>query len=412
VRLLARAAPPGAVAALLDFLPFADDSYVEDATIEALLTLTPADGKTDAALTAALRDPAPVKRAAVAHVLGRRGDQDQTASVRQLLSDKDPKVRWRAALALLSVHDRAAPPALIDLTADAPPEFAWQAEDVLQKLAGDAAPEPVAGDDDDARKTRRDRWKAWWKDHGADLDLAKFDEADRLLGYTLIVEYSSNRVWEAAADGSVRWELRGLSGPMDAQVLPGGRVLVAESGTLSERDFKGNVKWEKKLDFAATGCQRLANGNTFVPSYGAVTEFAPDGSVVYSFKLETGSNAIRKMRNGHIAYALDGEIVEADTTGKKVQSIPLPNHTMYVGLQDLPGDRFVVANSASGRVLEVDAAGKVLWEGKVEDACGVERLPNGDTLVATNRKVVELNKDGKAVWEKPTEGYARRIHRR
>jgi hypothetical protein len=141
-------------------------------------------------------------------------------------------------------------------------------------------------------------------------------------------------------------------------------------------------------------------------------EYTRDGKQVYSFSLGGGSNAIRKHRNGNVIFATDGEIVEMDTTGKRVRTIPLPRESMWVGIQDLPGDRFMVANSSSGRVLEVDKTGKIQWEGKVPGACGVARLPNGNTLVATANLVVELNRQGQRIWETRSPGYVRRVHRR
>jgi outer membrane protein assembly factor BamB len=60
----------------------------------------------------------------------------------------------------------------------------------------------------------------------------------------------------------------------------------------------------------------------------------------------------------------------------------------------------------------MDLDGKVLWEGAVPGACGITRLPNGHTLVATNGQVVELNRAGKVIWERKASGYARRVHRR
>jgi outer membrane protein assembly factor BamB len=215
--------------------------------------------------------------------------------------------------------------------------------------------------------------------------------------------------------GALRWELTGLAGPMEAQVLPGGRVLVVESNnnTLSERDFKGKVLWEKKLSWSPTGCRRLPDGHTFVSHHGGVLELDRAGKKVYELNLpDGGSNAIARHRNGHVIYARDNEIVEVDTAGKKVRAVPLPPHSMYVGIEGLPGDRFVVANSSSGRVLEVDAKGKVLWEANVPGACGVTRLPNGHTLVSASHLVVELDRAGKKVWEKRRDGYVRRVRRR
>jgi HEAT repeat protein len=411
-RLLARRAPADAVPVLLAYLPFAEDETVEDEALAALLALT-ALGKADAALADALRAPSAVQRGAAAHVLGRKGDDRQREAVAGLLADKEAKVRLRAALALLGARDRRAVPTLISLVGDGPLDLAWQAEEVLIRLAGDEAP-AAAGRGDDRRKAR-DAWLAWWRDKGDAVDLARFDDGQRLLGLTLAIEYNTGRVWECGPDGKPRLDIRGLAGPMEAQILPGGRVLIAESNnrTVSVRDFKGAVLWSKVLDNGEpTGAQRLPNGNIFVSTYGTALEYDPAGKKLYDVPLGGGSNGIWKARNGHIIYTTDAEIVEIDTAGKKLRGVPIPRQSMWVGVQDLPGDRFMVCNSSTGQVLEVSGAGKVLWEGNVSGACGVCRLPNGHTLIGTANKVVELDRLGKSVWEKPTDGYVRRVHRR
>jgi hypothetical protein len=411
-RLVARRSPAGAVPVLLAYLPFADDEATEDEVLAALLALTP-PGKADAALAAALRSPQAVQRGAAAHVLGRKGDAGQRDAVAALLADKEARVRFRAALALLTARDPRAVPALIDLVADGPVELAWQVEEVLFRLAGDDVPAVGRGDD---RGKWRDGWRAWWKEKGEKVDLALFADAERLLGLTLAIEYNTGRVWECGPDGKLRVDIQGLQGPMEAQILPGGRVLIAESNnrTVSVRDLKGAVLWSKVLDNGEpTGAQRLPNGNTFVSTYGSAMEFDAAGKKLYDINLGGGSNAIRKARNGNILYASDaGEIVELNTAGNRVRSIPIPKESMWVGVQELPGDRFMVCNSSSGKVLEVDAKGKVLWEAKVQGACGVCRLPNGHTLVGTANRVVELDRFGRQVWERKTEGYVRRVHRR
>src|SRR5262249_19986314 len=211
----------------------------------------------------------------------------------------------------------------------------------------------------------------------------------------------------------LRWELTNLPGPMEAQVLPGGRVLIAESNghLVTERDQRGNVLWQVKTEGdSPTGCQRLANGNTFVSTYTTAREYARDGKQVYSIKLP-GSNAIRRARNGHVIYTTTDEVVEMDAAGNRVRAVKIPHESMWVGIEDLPGDRYLLASSGAGRVIEVDKTGKVLWEAKVAGACGVTRLPNGHTLVATRGQVVELDRAGKTVWERHSDGYVRRVHR-
>jgi hypothetical protein len=413
VHVLAQRRPAGATSVLLAYLPFADDEGVVEEILDTLLTLTPEGGPFEDELPRALTDARPQVRGAAAYVLGCRGDTARRTAVRRLLRDADASVRWRAGRGLLTARERSAMTTVLSLLEDAPLEVAGQAEDMLYLLAGDQAPS-VSVHDAAARRQCREAWQAWWTAHGDKVDLARVADRRQLLGLTLGIEFNTGRVWECGRDGTLRWELTNLAGPMDAQVLPGNRVLVVESHgrRLSVRTFKGDILWEKKLNDAPSACQRLPSGNIFVASYGSVREFDRDGKSLYDFRLPSGSNAVRKHRNGHIIYALDKEIVEIDTAGNRVRSVPLPPHNMYVGIQDLPGDHFLVANSSSGRVLEVDAHGKIVWEGKVAGACGVWRVPSGNTLVATNGRVVELDRRGQKVWEVSTKGYVRRVHRR
>src|SRR5262245_37278867 len=126
-RLLARKAPPEAVAVLLAYLPQAAEETVVEAVLDSLVTLTPAKAKPDPALAAALADSAAIRRLAAAHVLGRRGDE----AVRPLLKDADVRVRYHAAQALLLGRDRTALPALLALLTEAPTALAWQVEETL-----------------------------------------------------------------------------------------------------------------------------------------------------------------------------------------------------------------------------------------------------------------------------------------
>src|SRR5262249_4926401 len=64
VRLLAARRPDGAAAALLGYLPYADDDRVAEEVQSVLATLAVRDGKPDPAVTAALEDKNPVRRAA------------------------------------------------------------------------------------------------------------------------------------------------------------------------------------------------------------------------------------------------------------------------------------------------------------------------------------------------------------
>ena len=183
--------------------------------------------------------------------------------------------------------------------------------------------------------------------------------------------------------------------------------------------------WETYTYGKPNACQRLANGNTFVSLRDGAIEFGPDGALVHSYELGVvldSISAVHKGREAHIYYTTSGGIGEYDTTGKTADRFRIPirsitlspprNGVAYPGVEYLPGDRYLATDVQLGRVLEVDGAGKVLWQTDVPGACGAERLPDGHTLAYLNHKVVELDAAGKRVWTKETTGNVRRAYRR
>src|SRR5207249_4919904 len=127
-----------------------------------------------------------------------------------------------------------------------------------------------SGDDAEARRKHKEEWAAWWKANNGKIELGRGEAAQRLLGYTLMVEGWSpfgqgGRVLEVDASGKKRWEISNLMFPTDACVLGNDRVLIAEynSSQVTERDFKGKILWTKQIAMP-TGAQRLPNGNTLI----------------------------------------------------------------------------------------------------------------------------------------------------
>jgi HEAT repeat protein len=415
-RQMVRQKPAGAIGCLLQYLPHADDDTVEGEVFSALLALGSRSGKVDSALSAALRDPVAVRRAAAAFVLGRHTDLGTRAAAAKLLGDTDHKVRLRAAQGLLAGNERAAVRALVDLLKDAPPDLTTQAEEMLLGLAGETAPEYAPGRSD--RTSDADRhanWVAWSREYGDRLDLARLAASPRSLGRTLVIEFNTNRVAEYDRAGKLLWQIN-ANGPMDAQVLPGGRILVAESGAqrVTERDTKGKITWTHSTDGEPVYCQRLPNGNTFIGLRAGALEINRAGKVVFSHAYPNGYlHSIHRMRNGHVlTLSGSGNVMETNGNGRTVRTLTLDLKAAGEMI-DLPGGRFLVSHyGAGGGVFEIDASGKRLWEKSNLFACGVERLPNGRTLVGSDRRVLEIDRAGRVVWEIAVQGSARRVHRR
>jgi HEAT repeat protein len=409
VRLLALRRPEGAAGALLAYLPFAEDEGVADESRRTLVLLATAEGKPEAALVKALSDADSVIRGAAAEALAKGGGIDARPEVRKLLKDRDLNVRAQVALALIAAGEKEAVPVLIDLLSALPPEQVGAVEDSLYQLAGEKAPQAPASDADAATKKKyAEAWSTWWKDNGDKIDLAKLEATRSYLGLTLIVEVQNNnmgRVVEIGRDGKERWHIDGLQYPVDAWVLGGGRVLVAEYNgrKVTERDMKGKILWEKSgYNGQTVNVQRMPNGNTFIASDQALLEVDRTGKELFMFN-PGGVTAAYKSRSGHVVALLtNGRVVKYDTAGKEVKGFQTGRGGGWTsGIDLLANGRILVAQPNRNKVVEYDGDGKQLLEVDAPQVTTATGLPNGNILVASygTQRVFEVDRKGKVVWE-------------
>jgi HEAT repeat protein len=413
--------PKGAVEILLGYLPFADDETVAEDVRNSLAAMALEDGKPHKSIVAALTDKLPARRAAAAEALLQAGLTNEKEALAKLLKDPDVLVRMRVALALAEARHKEAVPVLIDLLAQAPAEEAWKAEEMLRRLADDKAPTLVLGDDAATRQKCRTGWAAWWKDHGAKPDFNKLQHLPRLLGYTVIAQYSNRRgmgvVYEIDKSGKTRWKIDSVNYAFDIQLLRGERVLIPEySGSrVTERDFKGKVHWEMQV-YNPINAQRLRNGNTFIASRNQLLEVDRNKKQVFSInRQQYDIMAAEKLRNGQIIMLTSaGMCIRMDAKGKELKSFSVGNVNYYGCLEVLPNGRILVAQYNTNKIVEYNADGKSVWEATVQWPTSVSRLPNGHTLVACgdNQLVLELDRRGKKVWEHKTNGRPWRVRRR
>jgi HEAT repeat protein/DNA-binding beta-propeller fold protein YncE len=419
VRLLVLRKPTGVMEALLDYFPFAEEENRTDEVKNALAVLALRDGKIDAALVRALADDLPERRIVAAEAMIQGGGKLGRQAVRKLLHDNTATVRLPVALALAHAGDKDAVPVLIDLLAVLPNGQAGYAEETLVLLAGDKAPEMKLGTMADERAKRRDIWADWWKTNAHRVEMTRLTEG-RTLGLTVVCvcESQKGRVYEIDRRGKQLWCINNLNGPVDAVVIPGNRVLMAEyhGGQVSERDLKGNILWKKNIPNALS-VQRLANGNTFIASQNRLLELNRDGKEIYSISnLRFGIDAAYRSRQGPIVCLTNSnQCVLMDTSGKQLKSFASVHGANNLCVLDVTSnDRILVVQRGKNKMVEFDKTGKLLRERDVPEGTTVTGLPNGNLLVASHshQRIYELDRQGKVVWEHKNAGQIIRARRR
>ncbi len=420
IRLLGVRQPEGAVEVLLAFLPSSSDPNEIDEASRVLGRLGMREGVVDPLLVGSLGAREGIKRAVAGEVLARAGLAGRVADVRKLLADREPMVRCRVGLALLESRDRDAVPVLIDLLREVEPEQSAGIEETLLYLAGDRAPADVSGYCEADRQRRVKGWLTWWKERGQEVDLARLDLHNRQLGYTLLVLYGINNgsVREIDRAGKVRWQINNLNYPIDAQALPGDRVLICEyrGRTVTERDLQGRVVWQYNPPTYPISARRLPGGITLVVTRMGLVEVDRQGKEVWRSN-HTSVAAGARMRDGSsIVVLCTGQIIRIDRQGKVLKSFQAGGAVtpLGAGVDVAPDGRILFPLYSQNKVVELDAEGKRIWEAEVRTPGSVCRLPGGKVLVASrlNPLVQELDRSGKPVWTHQVEGRLMRASRR
>ena len=164
--------------------------------------------------------------------------------------------------------------------------------------------------------------------------------------------------------------------------------------------------------------QRLANGNTLIgdAKLGRVIEVTPAKQIVW--KYESPELANMRMRNAHrtdtgttlIAVEAEGKLIEVDPAGRTIWTWQAPNgaqRKLYQGRR-LGNENTITSLSDPGDLVEVSPSGAVVKSigGEHKDiqmgwTSGFAILPGGAMLISdyTGRRLLEVDAAGKIVSE-------------
>ena len=98
-----------------------------------------------------------------------------------------------------------------------------------------------------------------------------------------------------------------------------------------------------------------------------------------------------------ICHGGQNRIVEIDRQGKERWSIA--NINGGVDAVILPRQRILIAECNVNRVTERDLKGNILWQKQVNVPVNIQRLPNGNTFIAGQNYLVEVDRTGKEVYK-------------
>ncbi|HEV3142840.1 MAG TPA: HEAT repeat domain-containing protein [Gemmataceae bacterium] len=412
-RYLVRLRHEKAVEALMAYIPTVEEETYRNELLQGLLIVGVSGKYAHPMLVKCLDDSQSGKRALAVQLLLHCEDPAIRKKIRERLKDPDPAVRFPVALSLAQKADRDAVPVLIDLIQESKNTSVWQqAEETLYALGGDNAPHVETGEGtEEDRKKIREAWSKWWKDQGSQLLLGQKEEYPTDVA---VVADTEGRVWEWKPEGSPRFDLSDFSMPVDAHVLPGRRVLIADQSgrRVTERDFTGKVLWEKVCEDGPVTIQRLANGNTYIATLQRVLEVRRDGQEVYSYPVPIDdmlcdSNRLADGTIGIITYR--GTFIVMTPTGKVLLTKEMGGRG---SVEALPNGHFFVSLVNSQAVVEIDTNGEITWEAKVPGMWFGTRTPDGGAIIAlkNGKKMVKVDDKGKILWEKDIDGSPHAIH--
>jgi len=204
----------------------------------------------------------------------------------------------------------------------------------------------------------------------------------------------------------------GLPAATDAPLVtgtPSGKLLVGGSGHVMILSPEGKVLWEHKTALVHDAWM-LPSGNILYAD-GGVTEVTPDHKVVFQYKSEVtqggGAYACQRLENGNtmIGENSTGRILEVDPAGKVVFTLQLApakqgDHSNMRLARKLKNGNYLVCLKGAKVLREVTPKGDTVMEIKTANITfAAFRTPKGTTYVSTLDAVTEYDAAGKKVWE-------------
>lgn len=269
-----------------------------------------------------------------------------------------------------------------------------------------------------------------------------YDQTKACNGTTLFSDNSNlqrPRVVEIDMNGNIVWEyvlpadFRRYTNPgFDVEALANNNILLTFPGKgVYEIDRKGNIVWFYADEKISHDADRLPNGNTLYVfgnedkvDDAQVKEVSKDGEIVWAWYAKkefdrepfrsiydngwTHANAVERLSNGNTLISLRNfhSVVEVDPEGEIIRKLTKKILKFQHDPQMLSNGHILLANHGRPQaVMEVDFdTEEILWHYDMRDSDtwpvrDADRLSNGNTLITSATKIIEVTPDKEIVWQ-------------
>ncbi len=210
---------------------------------------------------------------------------------------------------------------------------------------------------------------------GIDPNRIAFDDASGMIIASGGGE-EDGRIAIFSADGVELWNASGVPAGGGTAALPGGTLLVAIGDEVEELDVTGDRvgRWELGSEIASFG--RLREGRYLCthPEEGSVAEYGPGGELLWEADGLLRPSRVERLPNGNLLIVCSAEAGEGSEDNNSVVGVELLETTADGGE--------VLARVRPKGVTSISSAA---------------RLPNGNTLVGTEKGLAEYTPEGYAV---------------
>lgn len=198
---------------------------------------------------------------------------------------------------------------------------------------------------------------------------------------------------------------------------PEGKILASGDNRVVILSPAGEVEWEYRTGLTHDAWM-LPSGNVLLADGASVREVTPEKKVVFEYRPDAKHGdavyACQRLANGNtlVGENATGRVLEVDPTGKVVfslQTAPFKegNHHNMRMARKLENGNYLVCQSGAHVVKEYKPDGTVVLEIPVPSiAFSAIRTPQGTTLVASLGQIQEFDAQGKKVWEFSTKDAA------